>query len=352
MNKLDLLEKLSAMSGEIANISDLIVDGMGKHYDALRTLNGMQSGISHMESLVLAAIRDEEKTIPEKSGISDIAEIGNTGETLDASRHGPQAQVNRETVTPTGELVSGVGDGTDAGEAPGDQGTLAAQSVQAVAETAPVEPGAAPDRSPEDRVLELWESGELTANEITERTFIGSSIVLKILRKARSVGDPRVVRGDLRKAEIADAKEKALQAIEATTPHLESLPAPLLDTAPQTSEPPEEDRGTVYEIQSTKLKTVRPETTAIGVALAFVSVRDGVVENGGQEVRVSGAPLRVIAKLNDQRLYTADELTEAGRYVSANVFRRNLNDVQRVLAQVGLHIVEYVSGGFQLRRVA
>jgi len=357
-----MLEKLNAVSADVADATDVIMEGMSRGYEAMRKLNDLQSSVQHLIAITIKEIRHSAETIPVELQNPHIAEIEKSNEMDPASQHGPQAQDSRETVAPPGELVGGVGDGTDAGEAPQDE--TAAQSVQAVAETAPVKPGAAPDASATDRVLDLWQTGELTAHEITEQTFLGSSVVIKILRKARGIGDPRVVRGDLRKAEHAAALDREAQAreaeiLEAETRNAASVPddapAAPAEAAEAAAEPPADAPdgvGTVLEVHPSRVRTTCPEASAIGSDLAFVSVREGLVENGGEELRLSGAPLRVIAKLNNQRVYTEEELTTAGRYVSATVFRRNLHDIQRCLARVGLHIVEFVGGGFQLRRVA
>jgi hypothetical protein len=188
MNKLDMLDHLNAMSGEIADVSDDVVRGMGEGYAALRRLNAMQIKVQHAISVVALSFR----TDPD---ISDIAKSGNSSETETALRHGTQAQDGRETVTPAGELVGGVGDGTVAGKAPGED-THAAQTVQAVAVAAPGEPGAAPDAV--DSVLDLWANGETSAEEIYKLTGFPAE---PILERARRFGDTRVARGDLLRLE-------------------------------------------------------------------------------------------------------------------------------------------------------
>lgn len=352
MNNFAMLDRLNAISAEIADTTDTVLAVMTQAHETMHKLNALQTGVQHAISLAIGDLRHSPELIPVEFQQPDVAKPAETSQNPEASRHGPQAQDSRETVTPAGGLVGGVGDGTDAGEAGSSERT--AQSVQAVAETAPVEPGAAPDASATDRVLALWETGELTANEITEQTFIGSSVVLRILRKARSVGDPRVVRGDLRKAEAAEAQEKLAQARDAERAAAAAPPEdpPAAATKPALAPPgPHPDAGSVYEIHPTKYDTIRPDEYAIGITLASVDLRAGTVEYGGKELKISGAPVRVILKLNDQRVHTEADLVAAGRYVSANVFRRNLNDIQRSLLQIDLHIVEFVSGGFQLRSI-
>jgi hypothetical protein len=188
MNKLDMLDHLNAISAEIADASDVVVRGMSAGHDALRHLNAMQNKVQHAISVVALSFRTD-------PAISDIAKSGNSSETEMALRHGPQAQDGRETVTPAGELVGGVGDGTVAGKAPGED-THAAQTVQAVAVAAPGEPGAAPD--PVDRVLDLWALGELTMLEIADQTGLNAQTIIE---RARRHGDPRAARGDLRQVE-------------------------------------------------------------------------------------------------------------------------------------------------------
>jgi hypothetical protein len=188
MNKLDMLDLLNAISGEIGEASDDVVRGLSEGHAALRRLNAMQNKVQHAISLVALSFRTD-------PAISDIAKSGNSSETEMALRHGPQAQDGRETVTSAGELVGGVGDGTVAGKAPGED-THAAQTVQAVAVAAPGEPGAAPDAV--DQVLDLWATGTATILEISDEIGVDAQAIIE---KARRFGDPRAARGDLRQAE-------------------------------------------------------------------------------------------------------------------------------------------------------
>lgn len=347
MSTMDILARLNAMSSEIADTTDSVLASMSAGQDAMRKLNDLQNGLQFVISLAITGLRNSSETIPVEFQNSAIVKSPETGETDEASRHGPQAQDSRETVTPAGELDGGVGDGTDAGEAVGDAEGRAAQSAQAVAETAPVDAGAAPDARATDQVLDLHQTGEITPYEIASQLGYSIAVVSRIVRRARRAGEPRAVRGDLRRAEIQEARD---QAVQAPSPAVEAdataaPPAGDPEAAPQ-------EAGEHRALVPTKVDTIRPTFEALGTALALVSIRQGLVENDGQEARLSGAPLRVIAKLNDQNVYSDEELAAAGRYVSAVVFRKSLNDIQRVLSRVGLHIVEFVGGGFQLRRVA
>jgi hypothetical protein len=191
MNKLDMLDHLNAISGEIGEASDDVVRGLSEGHAALRRLNAMQNKVQHAISVVALSFRTD-------PAISDIAKSGNSSETETALRHGPQAQDGRETVTPAGELVGGVGDGTVAGKALGED-THAAQTVQAVAVAAPGEPGAAPDAV--DQVLDLWATGSASLLSITIRTGNNAE---EIVSRARLHGDPRAARGDLLQVGASD----------------------------------------------------------------------------------------------------------------------------------------------------
>lgn len=353
MNSHDILTKLNAFGSEIANVSDQVLDGMSQGEKALRSLNDLQNGIH----LLIAQISDGLRTnapelIAAEFDIQRLAKSTEIPEIAPVPQASPQAQDSRKTVTSAAEAVGGVGEGTDAGGAR-EGADHAAQSVQAVAESGPVEPGPAPDIKPMDRVLDLYATGEVSSYEISEQLGCDAQ---GLIRAARSLGDPRAARGDLRRSDRLTGL--ATPAVAPPAP-LSPVPAPTLTPDPAPAPAPAVKAAPVAKPQPPKpaplkrIQTVTPDEDAIGRSIAEVSIGQQSVIGPEGSTKLTGAMLRVVARLHDQRVYSVENIwKETGRYVTERIFRVNLIEIQKALEPIGLHIYEVPDVGFQLRLIA
>lgn len=190
------------------------------------------------------------------------------------------------------------------------------------------EPPAAPqqDHSPlvrpeiYDDVLNRFAASGYSTSILAEEFGVRVGIISKCLLTARQTSDARVATGDLKRTDSV-----------------------------------ERDAGKPFPVGAGcgALPTIEPKPDDVGNPLATVAYTDGTASrsDNGDHVRMKGPGLRVVALLKDQRFYPLAEVIKASRHVSEAVFRSAMIDIQRSLAQIGLHIVEIPDMGLQLRKL-